>query len=109
MLACCNSDHESLDSFFVIDSFVDGLVDAVGAGDALLAYATLAMLSVRDPAHCDDSRRDGCGRANASATATFRSRPSDLRAKIDAIERQMNFGLSATDAGRRRRPRRSRA
>ena len=49
VLACCNSDHESLDSFFVIDSFVDRLVDAVGAGDALLAYATLAMLSVRDP------------------------------------------------------------
>ena len=32
-------------SFFVVDSFVDGLVDAVGAGDALLAYATLAMVA----------------------------------------------------------------
>ena len=45
VLACCDSNHESLDSFFVIDSFVDRLVDAVGAGDALLAYATLAMLA----------------------------------------------------------------
>ena len=31
-------------SFFIIDSFVDRLVDAVGAGDALLAYATLATV-----------------------------------------------------------------
>ena len=50
VLACRNSDHESLDSFFVIDSFVDHLVDAVGAGDALLAYATLAMLVSRNEA-----------------------------------------------------------
>jgi rfaE bifunctional protein kinase chain/domain len=31
-------------SFFTIDSFVDRLVDAVGAGDALLAYATLSTV-----------------------------------------------------------------
>jgi len=29
--------------FFVLDSFVDVVVDAVGTGDALLAYATLAL------------------------------------------------------------------
>ena len=32
--------------FFAIDSFAERVVDAVGAGDALLAYATLAH--VRD-------------------------------------------------------------
>lgn len=31
-------------SFFVLDSFADTVVDAVGAGDALLAYSTLAMV-----------------------------------------------------------------
>ncbi|MBL4818725.1 MAG: adenylyltransferase/cytidyltransferase family protein [Deltaproteobacteria bacterium] len=31
-------------AFFAIDSFVERLVDAVGAGDALLAYSTLAMI-----------------------------------------------------------------
>ena len=41
--------HEPHDSFFVVDSFVDRLVDAVGAGDALLAYATLAMLADENP------------------------------------------------------------
>jgi cytidyltransferase-like protein len=88
VLACCNADHESLDSFFVIDSFVDRLVDAVGAGDALLAYATLAMLVQRDPgiatilgtmAAAVECECDG----NIPVTA------DDLRAKIDVIERQM--------------------
>ncbi len=45
ILTCCNADHESLDSFVVLDSFVDSLKDPVGAGDALLAYATLSLLA----------------------------------------------------------------
>ncbi len=45
VLTCRNNNHEALDSFFIVDSFVDHLVDAVGAGDALLAYATLSMLA----------------------------------------------------------------
>ena len=40
-----SADHEALDSFFVVDTFAEHVVDAVGAGDALLAYATLAMLT----------------------------------------------------------------
>ena len=32
-------------AFFAIDSFAEQVVDAVGAGDALLAYATLAMVA----------------------------------------------------------------
>ena len=32
-------------AFFTIDSFVDRLVDPVGAGDALLAYATVTMVA----------------------------------------------------------------
>jgi rfaE bifunctional protein kinase chain/domain len=88
VLACCSADHESLDSFFVIDSFVDRLVDAVGAGDALLAYSTLAMLAVRNPgiatilgtmAAAVECECDG----NIPVTA------DDLRSKIDAIERQV--------------------
>ncbi len=38
------SNDEDVRSFFVLDSFADTVVDAVGAGDALLAYATLAMV-----------------------------------------------------------------
>ncbi len=49
ILTCCDSDHEALDSFFVISSFVDQLVDPVGAGDALLAYAALALAKGTGP------------------------------------------------------------
>ncbi len=45
VLTCRNDKHEELNSFFVMDSFVERLVDAVGSGDALLAYATLSMLA----------------------------------------------------------------
>lgn len=38
------------DEVAVLDSFVEHLVDPVGAGDALLAYATLAMLVTRNHA-----------------------------------------------------------
>jgi rfaE bifunctional protein nucleotidyltransferase chain/domain len=90
VLACRNADHESLDSFFVIDSFVDTLVDAVGAGDALLAYATLAMLVSKNDsiatilgtiaASCE------CERDGNIPIAT-----DDVRAKIADVERQINF------------------
>ncbi|MBI3706219.1 MAG: adenylyltransferase/cytidyltransferase family protein [Proteobacteria bacterium] len=36
---------DDLRSFFVVDSLADKVVDAVGSGDALLAYATLAMIA----------------------------------------------------------------
>ena len=36
-----NKRHEAPDSFFALDSFADKVIDPVGAGDALLAYATL--------------------------------------------------------------------
>lgn len=90
VLACRNADHESLDSFFVIDSFVNNLVDAVGAGDALLAYSTLAMLVSKNDsvatilgtlaAACE------CERDGNIPIAT-----DDVRAKIADVERQMNF------------------
>ena len=35
-------------AFFAIDSFAERVVDAVGAGDALLAYATLAMVATKN-------------------------------------------------------------
>ena len=49
ILTCLSEDASTLDSYFVMDSFVSNLVDPVGAGDALLAYSTLAMLSSNNP------------------------------------------------------------
>lgn len=50
LLTCQSDDHESLSSYVFVDSFVDHLVDAVGSGDALLAYATLALIKGYSPA-----------------------------------------------------------
>lgn len=90
VLTCRSSDHESLDSFVVVDSFVDHVVDAVGAGDALLAYATLSRMVTGSDAIATilgsmaaacECERDG----NVPVT------PDDLRRKIDAVERQANY------------------
>jgi cytidyltransferase-like protein len=79
------------DESFVVDSFAGNVVDPVGAGDALLAYATLAMVSscrtmaTRDPVTATilgvfaagvACERDG----NVPVSA------GDVEAKIDAIE-----------------------
>ena len=45
ILTCRSRRDDDYRSFFVVDSFVDRVVDAVGAGDALLSYATLAQVS----------------------------------------------------------------
>ena len=91
MLVCRSPDHESRDSFYVIDTFVDNLVDAVGAGDALLAYSTLAMLVSKNDFHASilGAMAAACEcehHGNAPIT------PDALYQKIDAVERRMNYG-----------------
>ena len=90
VLTCRSANHDALDSFFVVDSFADQIVDAVGAGDALLAYATLAMLTTKNgviatvlgsfAAACE-CERDG----NLPVT------PDDLLEKLDVVERRASF------------------
>jgi bifunctional ADP-heptose synthase (sugar kinase/adenylyltransferase) len=90
VLTCRHGAHESLDSFFVVDSFVDRLVDGVGAGDALLAYATLCMLATKSnvvatiigimAAACE-CERDG----NVPITV------EDVHHRLDTVEQQANF------------------
>ena len=45
IIACLNNSHESSDSYFTLDSFSDKSVDPVGAGDALLAYSTMSLVT----------------------------------------------------------------
>jgi bifunctional ADP-heptose synthase (sugar kinase/adenylyltransferase) len=90
VLACRDSDHESLDSFFVIDSFVDHLVDAVGAGDALLAYSTLAMLISKSDA-VSTILGAFAAACECECDGNIPITPDNVRAKIADVERQMNF------------------
>lgn len=90
VLACQNPDHEDLDSFFVLDSFVDRLVDAVGAGDALLAYATLAMLVSGSPAQAAilGSMAAAC---ECEIDGNVPVSQMNLEAKLAAAERHVEF------------------
>jgi len=90
MLTCRGGDHESLDSFLVLDSFTENLVDAVGAGDALLAYSTLGMLTTGNVAIATilgglaaacECERDG----NHPIT------PAYVIEKLDQIQKQADF------------------
>ncbi|HEX5864700.1 MAG TPA: PfkB family carbohydrate kinase [Casimicrobiaceae bacterium] len=90
VLTCRNGKEGDPRTFFVVDTFADRVVDAVGAGDALLAYATLSLLgdesevaasilgSVAAALECE---RDG----NIPISR------SDLIGRIDAIERRTRF------------------
>jgi cytidyltransferase-like protein len=90
VLGCRDVEHEAVDSFFVIDSFVNNLVDPMGAGDALLAYATLAMLASKNEAIATIlgtmAAACECEREGNIPVAT-----DDVRTKLADVERQMNF------------------
>jgi len=90
VLTCRSADHQSLDSFIVIDSFVDRVVDAVGAGDALLAYATLAKLATKSDAVATilGSLAAAC---ECEVDGNIPVTPQDVRRKIDAIEQQATY------------------
>jgi rfaE bifunctional protein kinase chain/domain len=90
VLTCRHGDHQALDSFFVVDSFVDHLVDGVGAGDALLAYSALSMLVSQSEitatiigtmAAACECEKDG----NIPITV------DDVHHKLDAVERAAKF------------------
>ena len=91
MLTCRDSDHESLDSFAVVDSFVERLVDAVGAGDALLAYATLGHVGDRQRLRGHYSGFHSGGVRVRVRRAIFLSRPMMCAARSTLIERQATY------------------
>jgi bifunctional ADP-heptose synthase (sugar kinase/adenylyltransferase) len=90
VLTCRSADHESLDSFIVVDSFVDRVVDAVGAGDALLAYATLTKVATESDAIATilGSMAAAC---ECEVDGNVPVTPGDVSGKIDAIEQHANY------------------
>jgi bifunctional ADP-heptose synthase (sugar kinase/adenylyltransferase) len=94
VLTCRSADHESLDSFIVVDSFVDRVVDAVGAGDALLAYATLSKLATGSDAVATilGSMAAAC---ECEVDGNVPITPADVAHKIDLVEREANYNERA--------------
>jgi rfaE bifunctional protein kinase chain/domain len=77
-------------SFFIIDSFVETVVDAVGAGDALLSYATLALVTTRSPVIASIlgsmAAAVACEHEGNNPVA-----PEDLRHKLKAVEKRIQY------------------
>ena len=90
VLTCRSHDHESSDSYFTVDSFVGHVVDAVGAGDALLAYSTLAMMVSNSDAQATvlGSMAAAC---EVEQDGNIPIQSQDVLARIDEVERKMSF------------------
>jgi len=89
-------DAQDLRSFFVVDSFAENVKDAVGSGDALLAYAALVEAVTRNTvlsavlgalAAAVECEVDG----NEPVT------PADVRRKIDRIEKFVTYNITDSD------------
>jgi rfaE bifunctional protein kinase chain/domain len=87
LLTCRGGDHRSLDSFFTLDTFVDRLTDPVGAGDALLAYATLSMVAGKSDVVASIL---GCMAAacECEMDGNIPVTPDKIHAKIDMVARE---------------------
>jgi sugar/nucleoside kinase (ribokinase family) len=81
---------EDVRSFFTVDTFADKVIDPVGAGDALLAYATLTLTATRSPviasilasmAAAVACEHDG----NTPVT------PEQVLAKVNAVEKRVQY------------------
>ena len=90
VLTCRSDDHESLDSFFVVDSFVDRVVDAVGAGDALLSYATLTMMVSGDPVAATILGSIAAA-VECEVDGNLPVSPQDVLEKLDALEKRADY------------------
>jgi rfaE bifunctional protein kinase chain/domain/rfaE bifunctional protein nucleotidyltransferase chain/domain len=78
-------------AFFNIETFANRLVDAVGAGDALLAYATLAMVATKNDVIASILGNMAAG-VECEHDGNWPVTPELVLKKIDAIEKQVNYG-----------------
>jgi rfaE bifunctional protein kinase chain/domain len=80
----------SVRSFFTIDSFAAHVVDPVGAGDALLAYATLGLAATGSPVIASVLASMAAGVAcehDGNTPVT----PAQVLDKINAVEKRVQF------------------
>ena len=88
-------DETDYRAFFVVDSFAGHVVDAVGAGDALLAYATLAHLA------CGNEVVAAILGAMAASTevemdGNIPVKPHQVREKVNKMRAKVTFEVHET-------------
>jgi len=77
-------------AFFTLDSFATDVVDPVGAGDALLAYATLSLVAGQGPVVASILGNIAAGIA-CEHDGNWQVTPSEILDRIDALEKQAKF------------------
>jgi rfaE bifunctional protein kinase chain/domain len=89
----CRSPGPMPREFFTVDSFVDRLVDPIGAGDALLAYASLALACTNNIVLASI-----LGSIAAAMACTRQGNvsisPHDVEERIDALEKLSRYEMS---------------
>lgn len=78
------------DNFFSVDSFAGNVLDAVGAGDALLAYATLSMLATGSEVTATilGSMAAAC---ECEYDGNIPVKPDNVLGKIDSVEKMTGY------------------
>jgi sugar/nucleoside kinase (ribokinase family) len=90
VLTCRAGRERDPRTFFVVDSFVERVVDAVGAGDALLAYATLSLLV--DPSEVAATVLGSLSAAlECEAEGNIPIGPEDVLRKLHGVEKRARF------------------
>jgi sugar/nucleoside kinase (ribokinase family) len=77
-------------AFFNLESFADRVVDAVGAGDALLAYATLASVATGNEVIASILGNMAAG-IECEHDGNWPVTPDLLLKKIEAVEKRALF------------------
>ena len=78
-------------AFFAIDSFASRVIDAVGAGDALLSYATLSMLATKNEVIAAILGNMAAG-IECEQEGNVPVTPEMVLYKIDAVEKIARYG-----------------
>lgn len=92
---CSTQNPDAKDSYFSIDSFATNVIDPMGAGDALLAYATLTMLATGNLV-MSSILGSMAAAAECEYDGNIPITPERVMAKIDAVERTVGYGEAIT-------------
>jgi len=84
------TDSHDVRAFFTVESFAQRVTDAVGAGDALLAYATLAMIATRNDVIASILGTMAAG-IECEHDGNVPVTPEQVVRKIDAIEKHARY------------------
>lgn len=77
-------------AFFALESFTERVVDAVGAGDALLAYATLALVAGKNEVIASILGNMAAA-VECEHEGNWPVTPEQVLKKIDAVEKQVRY------------------